>query len=101
MDVALRDRILDLLYEHEQAVTYGALAGVIGCNPRSVMRGSSGKHRCSWVVNSGTRRPTGFRPVDLHPSLAASVEEKGVIRTADELRNWLSLTGSGPFSARV
>ncbi len=84
----LRD-IVERLERHRQPVTYGALAGLLGVNPRRVMSAETGCHRNCWVVNKQTRRPTGYGPDDLHPEFFFGLAENGVIETAEDLAAWL------------
>ena len=62
--------VLDFLNDKRMRATYGAVAGYIGVQPRSI--GSMlGEHsqRASWVVNSTEKLPTDYRPEDMHPEL--------------------------------
>jgi hypothetical protein len=81
--------IIERLERHRQAVTYGALAGVVGISHRRVMSAETKSYRNSWVVNKQTRRPTGYGPEDMHPELLFGIAENGVITSATELAEWL------------
>jgi hypothetical protein len=87
-DTRLAD-IIERLERYEQAATYGAVAGVIGVNPRSVMKTRTRSFTNSWIVSKQSRRPTGYRPCDWHPRLLAGIAANGVIETAEGLTAWL------------
>lgn len=80
------DTIIEQLARHQQRVTYGALAGVVGGLARSVM----GKHprtpRNSWVMSAATGLPTGYASHELAPDLESNPH---VIENADDLQRWL------------
>ena len=90
MDDARLADIIARLERYEQAATYGAVAGVLGVNPRSVMKTRTRSFTNSWVVSKQARRPTGYRPVDWHPRLLAGIAANGVIDAPDELTAWLA-----------
>lgn len=81
------DEVLDALDRFHQRATYGAVAGVIGRPPVSVLKDRPRNQRHSWVVNQETGMPTGYLPEELHPALTSQVR---VMRTAPELRTWLA-----------
>jgi len=49
---------LDALNLYHERATYGAVAGLLGVPPLSVMRGRPRDWRHSWVVNAETGWPT-------------------------------------------
>ncbi|WP_420454955.1 hypothetical protein [Rubrivirga sp.] len=87
------DDLTPLLYRLQdlrQRATYGAVAGVVGASPRSVMRGRPRDPLHSWVVNAQTGRPTHYAEHDVHQDLLATDH---VVRDADELRALLDRAG--------
>jgi hypothetical protein len=88
------DEVLDLLVQFKQRATYGAVAGVVGGNPRTVMSRQTKSFRSSWVVSSRTDRklgakrgwPTGYSAAEVDPEL---FERSHVIRDRRELARWL------------
>lgn len=58
LDQARLTDILERLQRHRQAATYGAIAGVLGVNPRRLMAKQHMSFRNSWAVSKTTRRPT-------------------------------------------
>lgn len=78
--------ITERLERHRQRATYGAIAGLLGLQPRWLMRGCDRSHRNSWVVNRVTGMPTHYTAPDCHPELEANSR---VIVDVDELRIWL------------
>lgn len=85
----LRD-VVGWLQHHRQAATYGALSGVVGGTPQSVMADEPRSFRNSWIVCEDTRRPIGYEAGQIHPELLASIEAHGVIETPEQLSKWLS-----------
>ena len=88
------DQIVDLLDENGQRATYGAVAGVVGHSPRSLLKGRDRGRRYSWIVNRETGRPTGYAEDQIDPRLPASGP---VIESDTELQAWLanrSVTGA-------
>jgi hypothetical protein len=85
-DVYEFDRIIEMLNEHRQRATYGAVAGVLERPARFLMQGLPRNPRNSWVVAADSLRPTGYSVEETHPSLTAS---DMVLTTADELIAWL------------
>ena len=81
------DAILDLLNEHHQRATYGAVAGLLGVMPRSVLQGRAKNKRHSWIVNQETGLPTDYHDFLMHPAL---LERDEVLRTAEELATWVA-----------
>lgn len=63
------EAIIGVLDRKNIRATYGAVAGVLGANPQSVMMGRVLSHRNSWIVNAKTGRPTGYGTNQLHPNL--------------------------------
>ncbi|HTE47452.1 MAG TPA: hypothetical protein VK636_19580 [Gemmatimonadaceae bacterium] len=80
------DQILDALDRGHQRATYGALAAVLGCSPRVLMKGRERDRRHSWVVSRATREPTGYEPPQIHPDLR---ERDDVLETREQLLCWL------------
>ena len=83
------DALTALLYRLQdlgQRATYGAVAGVVGGHPRSLMRGRPRDPLHSWVVNAQTGRPTHYRDDEMHAALFANDH---VIADAAELRRLL------------
>jgi hypothetical protein len=81
------DEVLDQLDRWHQRATYGAVAGVAGARPQSVMHGRARSPRGCWVVNARTKRPTGYSDDELHQAFD---EQPHVIATAEELSGWLA-----------
>lgn len=67
-DVTL-DEIVDRLDGSKRRATYGAIGGVLGRLPRSVMSGRPKTHRNSWIVSAADGLPTGYSASELHPEL--------------------------------
>ena len=78
--------ILDLLDQHHQRATYGAIGGVVDRPARYLTGGWPRDHRHSWVVNRLSGLPTGYGPDDMHPQLRARA---GVLETSQQLEDWL------------
>jgi hypothetical protein len=87
-DVLLLD-IVERLERHRQPATYGAVAGVVEGNYRTVMSRQEKNHRNSWVVNKVLGLPTGYGPEQIHPELSTAVRATGVIDTPEALDVWL------------
>ncbi len=66
--------------------TYGAVAAVVGCNPRNVMNGLPISQVNSWMVCSKTGMPTGYGPKDHHPDL---IKLPIIVRDPNKLRKIL------------
>ena len=88
-EAALEDTV-DRLHRYGQAATYGAVAGVVGGHPRTVMQGRDRSLPYSWVVNKRTRVPTGYEPHEIDSRLSKSITERGVIETPEVLNDWLA-----------
>jgi hypothetical protein len=86
------DQIVDLLDQHGQRATYGAVATLVGHSPRSLLKGRDRGRRYSWIVNRETGLPTGYLDDQIDPRLR---ESGPVIGTDGELRQWLE-TCSAP-----
>jgi hypothetical protein len=86
------DQIVDLLDQHGQRATYGAVATLVGHSPRSLLKGRDRGRRYSWIVNRETGLPTGYLDDQIDPRLR---ESGPVIDTDGELRQWLE-TCSAP-----
>jgi hypothetical protein len=80
------DRVLDLLNEHHQRATYGAVADLVGGHARSVLQGRKRNWRHSWVVNQDSGMPTEYPKGMIHPAIA---ERPEILCTAEELDDWL------------
>ncbi|MEO1081755.1 MAG: hypothetical protein AAFY29_19510 [Pseudomonadota bacterium] len=81
--------ILDYLNKVETRCTYGAVADVLGVDPKSV--GSYlGERRpyASWVVNSRTHEPTDYTDAEKHPNLYRTDR---IIESAEVLRRNLGV----------
>ena len=64
--------------------TYGAMAELLGIQPREVGRILGPKRpAASWVVSAATLQPTGYNPNELHPDL---FQNQRVIESAEELK---------------
>lgn len=63
------ESIVDLLNEHRQRATYGAVAGLLGLSPMFFMNGTRRGPRYSWIVNRETLLPTGYTEDERHPEL--------------------------------
>jgi len=81
------DQIVDLLDQHGQRATYGAVARLVGHSPRSLLKGRDRGKRYSWIVNRETGLPTGYADDQIDPRLAGSGP---VIATDAELQAWLA-----------
>ena len=77
--------ILRELNAAKQRATYGAVGGLLGRLPRSVMQGLPKNAAHSWVVLSDTGEPSGYHPAQLDP---ARHHNPHVIRDAVELKQW-------------
>src|SRR5262245_24029011 len=80
------DKILDVLERHHQRATFGAVAGVLGREPRFLFNGYERTPKTEWVVNKTTGLPTGMKKSDYPDEL---LQNKRVIDAPDELRVWL------------
>jgi len=80
------DSIVDKLNLHKQRATYGAVAGVLGKQPRSLMNGYEKCPRYSWIVSEKTDRPTDYAVEQLHPDLYSKTF---TIKTSKKLLEWL------------
>jgi hypothetical protein len=82
------DQIIVLLDQHHQRATYGALAGIVGGIAQSVMKDRPKVPQHSWIVSGDPPNlPTGYTSNQISPQLA---ERPHVLRTSEELRQWLS-----------
>ena len=81
------DQIVDLLDQHGQRATYGAVARLVGHSPRSLLKGRERERRFSWIVNRDTGLPTGYAGEQIDPRLATSGPP---IATDTELQAWLA-----------
>ena len=80
------DSIVSLLNQYHQRATYGAVAGLVGSAPRSVMQGRKRGWLNSWVFNQDTGLPSEYAEPLVHPQIA---ERDEILSTADELASWL------------
>jgi len=80
------DEIADLLDQHGQRATYGAVAKLVGHSPRSLLKGRDRGRRFSWIVNRDTGLPTGYQEDQIDPRLRESGPALG---NEAELRAWL------------
>lgn len=78
--------ILRELDAAKQRATYGAVGGLLGQLPRSVMGHLPRIPKHSWVVLADTHEPSGYAPAQMHPELRSNAH---VIADPDELRSWL------------
>ena len=81
------DQIVDMLDQHGQRATYGAVARLVGHSPRSLLKGRERGRRYSWIVNRETGRQSGYAEDQIDPRLANSGP---VIATDTELQAWLA-----------
>ena len=79
-------RVLDLLNQHHQRATYGAVAGLLGKKPRSLMQGLPRDWRHSWVVNKDSGLPSEYPSGKIHPAIEERAE---ILDTEEELEVWL------------
>jgi hypothetical protein len=80
------DEIVDLLDQHGQRATYGAVAKLVGHSPRSLLKGRDRGRRFSWIVNRDTGLPTGYQEDQIDPRLRESGPPLG---NDGDLRAWL------------
>jgi hypothetical protein len=79
--------IVAALDQFHQRATYGAVAGLLGKVPRSVMQGYPKDWRHSWVVNQRDGEPSQYPALKKHPAL----HERGhILSTPEELAAWLA-----------
>lgn len=78
--------ILRELDSAKQRATYGAVGGLLGRLPRSVMGRLPKTPKHSWVVRADTLEPSGYSKAQMHPDLRRNAH---VINTPAELRDWL------------
>jgi hypothetical protein len=80
--------ILELLQEHRQRATYGAVAALTGRTPRNVMQGCPRNRLHSWVVNQHTGLPIEYPAALIHTALEERAE---ILSTGEELETWVRL----------
>jgi hypothetical protein len=85
-EVRSLDEILRVLERHHQRATFGAVAGSLGREPRSLFNGYPRTPRTAWVVNRTTGLPTGTKEADYPAGLR---ENEHIIDASDELVVWL------------
>jgi hypothetical protein len=90
MNEALRAQIVARLHLHQQAASYGAVAGLVGGLPRTVMFKLRRNQANSWVVNRRTQLPTHYTAQERDPHLIAAIQQSGVIVTPAALAQWLA-----------
>ena len=81
------DQIVELLDQHAQRATYGAVARLVGHSPRSLLKGRARGRKYSWIVNRETGFPTGYTPEQIDPRLP---ESGPVIASEAELQAWVA-----------
>ena len=79
--------IVEQLARYHQRATYGAVAGLVGTSPRSVMQGRKRDWLHSWVVNQTDGLPSEYHELQIHPHLR---ERDRILATPEELRDWLA-----------
>jgi hypothetical protein len=80
------DDILEVLARHRQRATFGAVAGILGRDPKSLFNGNVRTPKTARVVNKSTGLPTGTKESDYPPGL---LEKERVIDATEEFRVWL------------
>lgn len=80
------ETVIGLLDQHHRRATYGAVGGLLGVLPRSVMRGLPKVQRYSWVVGVESGRPSEYGEEQIHPDLEEYPE---ILTTMDQLLEWL------------
>jgi hypothetical protein len=78
--------LLANLHKHGQRATYGAVAGVVGGAPRSVMHGQLKAPENCWVVAKKDGKPTGYSLDEYDRRLLSSPKP---IETPQALIEWL------------
>jgi hypothetical protein len=86
------DQIVDVLDQHHQRATYGAVAGLLGRPATFLMSGIERAPRYSWIVNQESLKPTGYSPEQTHPALEA---RRFVLLSTRELAAWLEKRAPG------
>jgi len=80
------DQVLDILQHHRQRATFGAVAEVLGREPRNLFDGYPRTPRTAWVVSKGTGQPTGYKQSELPPGFFTNAH---VITNKEELIRWI------------
>jgi hypothetical protein len=80
------DEILEILERHHQRATFGAVAGFLGRDPRSLFSGYTRTPRTAWVVSKSTGLPTGTKETDYPAGLR---QNERIINTPEDLHLWL------------
>ena len=76
--------ILRFLNREKIRATYEAVGGLIGLPAQSVGANLGERRRdASWIVSKRSRKPTGYKPAEMHPAL---IRHSYIIQTSDELR---------------
>jgi hypothetical protein len=88
------DHIVSQLNERKQRASYGAVAGILGVIPRSLMTGRPRSPKYSWVVvATGPQRgwPTGYKKEQIHPDCLTQIlrDPDNVIADSEALSQWL------------
>ena len=78
--------LLANLHKHGQRATYGAVAGVVGGAPRSVMHGQVKAPENCWVVAKKNGKPTGYSLEEYDSRLLSSPKP---IEKQQDLIEWL------------
>ncbi|HKE21045.1 MAG TPA: DUF429 domain-containing protein [Bryobacteraceae bacterium] len=88
--------ISECLNRRKQRATYGAVAGLLGLVPRSLMVGQSRSWVFSWIVAANGGRPTGYSLSQIHPDCLRQIEsrQQRIISSPHELRAWLQRTSA-------
>jgi hypothetical protein len=87
------DEIVTKLDERKQRATYGAVAGILGASPRSLMAGRPRSPKYSWVVaKTGSRRgwPTDYTNEQIHPDCLRQIRDcsGSIIEDPEALTQW-------------
>ncbi len=80
------DDIVERLNRQRQRATYGAVAELVGKNPRSLVQGVARSPRYSWIVTKATGLPTNYKEAEKHPELKSRPQ---VISDGQALKRWL------------
>lgn len=80
------DEVLNLLQEHHQRATYGAVSALLGKTPRALMQGLPRDWRHSWVVNKDSGMPSEYPAGKIHPAITERTE---ILDSVAALEAWL------------
>jgi len=82
------DEILRFLNEEQIRATYGAVAAVLGVIPQSIGARLGPRHiAASWIVNSESGLPTGYRAKEIHQALFS---KNSIIKSGEELQRQMT-----------